>query len=190
MTMTTKTMMAGKADQAQARLLIKRENLHVRFSRTTLCNAQIDPVRVLDLKIRIASSKRGLNTREAKLTTYREHLTRVHLEKPGWFRCLRCQEEFDNRESLGHHLQQEKSCERKPLQFRIDEECEDRLKSMARNYSGAEAEKWRDIYEVLFGGEQPIPSPCECIFEDISVDQCITEHLQTMMTSSERHLLF
>jgi hypothetical protein len=92
----------------------------------------------------------------------REHLYRRHQLAP---QCPRCCQQFESQEELQAHSRLAVSCELQPCGERegITADVEKQLKSRKKKSPGqSEADRWREIYQILFPGES-VPLPCKFI---------------------------
>jgi hypothetical protein len=94
---------------------------------------------------------------------FREHIYRCHKLSP---RCGRCTEEFQLEEELEAHTRQPEPCrlnsepDNDPSRG-INKAQEVQLRSRKRRSNQTEEDKWRDIYLILFPGEEhSMPYPC------------------------------
>ncbi|KAH8714335.1 hypothetical protein BGZ61DRAFT_209902 [Ilyonectria robusta] len=88
----------------------------------------------------------------------KEHLYRNHLLPK--FQCSRCRRVLESAGDLTAHLRETVICDivlQEP-QDGISEEQEKSLRAREKNRGRASA-RWRKVYEILFPGECPIPSP-------------------------------
>lgn len=89
----------------------------------------------------------------------RAHLYRLHRTP---INCPLCGSLFNAQEELNDHLRS-RTCEvQAPVPLKsITDEIEKKLKN--RRKSGlSPAERWKEIYQLIFPNEQNVPSPCEC----------------------------
>ncbi|KAI1111980.1 hypothetical protein F5Y14DRAFT_423258 [Nemania sp. NC0429] len=88
----------------------------------------------------------------SKISYVKQHLVRHHTAP---LHCPRCLEIFSAFKDFDAHLRQEKRCEERPGRVEgITEAVRERL-SRRSDHSVDEAEQWRDIWKIVFGGEPP-----------------------------------
>lgn len=85
--------------------------------------------------------------------------------------CPRCQITFETDEERNEHLQMDDVCPKKskPDLYGIDSKQEKLLRSRKKGGKNmSEADKWRDVYLILFPniGPEDIPSPCMSLNQD------------------------
>lgn len=94
------------------------------------------------------------------LTPHRGHLYRYHIIN----QCLRCKDLFKSQEELDMHIEAVQGCESKPYSDKIEgitSKIKERLQCRKKAFPGqTEAERWQNIYNILFPKEQA-PSPCK-----------------------------
>jgi hypothetical protein len=89
----------------------------------------------------------------------RAHLYRYHLIH----QCQRCKVLFDSELDLDTHIEAQEACELKPAEQvdGITRKLKQQIQSRKRAHpEQTEAEKWQQIYRMLFPGETA-PDPCE-----------------------------
>ena len=98
----------------------------------------------------------------ASVHRIKEHLYRRHrIEKS---RCRRCGQHFNDSVQLTTHLRMEAPCPVREVQVEegLDEEQERKLRSRKRHREEkTEAQKWADMYRILFPDDNEPPSPCK-----------------------------
>lgn len=80
--------------------------------------------------------------------------------------CPRCGSSFKEAQDLNRHLRSDEPCQKRDLvaALGIDESQEKRLKERKKSGSATDdAERWREIYLVLFpkASRNAVPSPCK-----------------------------
>lgn len=93
----------------------------------------------------------------------REHLYRRHLQKAA--PCHRCGAAFSTQAELEEHQRADIPCPLSRVREPVDEmdaETEARVRRKKRRGACvSEADKWREMYRVLFGDDVEVPSPCK-----------------------------
>ena len=93
--------------------------------------------------------------------SYREHIYRSHKQYP---HCYRCNQEFSSENEVIAHLQEAEPCQRSKFEppSGIGKDVEKVLRGKKRTRHQTDAEKWKDIYRVLFPDvpSDQIPQPC------------------------------
>jgi hypothetical protein len=98
----------------------------------------------------------------AKLIDERGHLYRYHRVH----QCQRCKDLFNSQEELDTHIEALEGCDLRALEALeplegITSKVKERLQCRKKAYPGqSEADRWKDIYRVLFPNEE-VPSPCK-----------------------------
>lgn len=92
----------------------------------------------------------------------RQHLERVHRLSP---HCQRCYAHFDSEREVENHLQAEKACQRSepPEDSKRYSKTKEALLNKKAHRGETDAEKWKEIYMILFprDDECSIPDPCK-----------------------------
>jgi hypothetical protein len=99
-----------------------------------------------------------LFSNQLTITFLRGHLYRHHRIFP----CQRCKTLFDDQQQVNDHLNQPKGCEfvEAQIQDGVTNEIVEKLRSKEKaSRDQTEADRWREIYQILFPGEM-VPSPC------------------------------
>jgi hypothetical protein len=94
------------------------------------------------------------------LNFYRGHLYRHHRIFP----CRRCKELFKDQDAVNSHLEQSEGCELRAVGVAdgVTADVVDKLRNK-KTGQRTEAQRWEDIYRLLFPGAL-VPSPCKYSF--------------------------
>ncbi|KAN0104089.1 hypothetical protein V8E51_009834 [Hyaloscypha variabilis] len=98
-------------------------------------------------------------TAQSTVARVKGHLYKYHLVH----QCQRCKDVFVSEEELDIHIEAEEGCNSKttePVEG-ITLKMKEKLRSRKKAYPGqTEAERWKEIYQILFPGEA-VPDPCK-----------------------------
>lgn len=112
-------------------------------------------------RVKYETTRRICDDEITSLTKYRGHLYRHHRIFP----CQRCKTLFEDQNAVNTHLMEPKACELKNTTQTdgVTSEIYEKLRSKKKaQRNQTEAERWKDIYKLLFPNEM-IPSPCTCL---------------------------
>ena len=93
-------------------------------------------------------------------TSFRGHLYRYHLIH----QCQRCKSLFDSDEELDSHIETSDRCDAivAPPVDGITRKMKVVLQSKRKAFPGqTEAERWKQIYQILFPDDKEVPDPCK-----------------------------
>lgn len=100
-----------------------------------------------------------------KLIYYRGHLYKYHQVHE----CQRCKGLFKSSAELDTHIEAIAGCEARPFMGPcegITSKVKKRLQCRKKAFPGqSEADRWKDIYQILFPNEE-LPSPCRFTFDE------------------------
>ncbi|KAJ0375206.1 hypothetical protein COL26b_006578 [Colletotrichum chrysophilum] len=91
-------------------------------------------------------------------TVFREHLYRVHQQKPN---CPRCRSTFPTQDEVNIHIKSKSPCELSPdiIIRGFDVAQREKLRCKKRSWGKSGQEKWEDIFRILFPDCKEIPDP-------------------------------
>lgn len=92
--------------------------------------------------------------------SFRGHLYRYHLIH----QCQRCKGLFDSEEELDSHIETSDRCDAilAPPVDGITRKMKAVLQSKRKAFPGqTEAERWKQIYQLLFPDDEEVPDPCK-----------------------------
>ena len=102
---------------------------------------------------------------------FREHLYRCHRMA---IHCDRCWQVFNGQEQLYEHRRAVRICSLQPenqpegISPEIETKLRSRKKLIPKDTTTTEAEKWKEIYKLLFP-QDVVPSPCKTVLRSRKV---------------------
>jgi Zn-finger nucleic acid-binding protein len=83
------------------------------------------------------------------------------------YQCQRCKDVFANDDELDSHIEADRGCNTKPTEHvdGITKKMKEQIQCRKKAFPGqTEAERWKQIYQILFPDEA-VPSPCKSHIE-------------------------